>query len=369
MAVGPVVLLSLLLLTSSDRAQTKGDITNKPPPPPTPSAPIGVATDSLGFPGSGPNSAGVPRSSVVEVKSSLAELRENVRLLEIINQELQGAVSSPSGPDYETVVTDASDMSKLAIRLMRNLALLHGEPKATADNSKPAVSVAELRASIAALDATVQTFLNDASLVQPGTVDAGQLGNIGANLETMARVSRIVRKEAEDLSNVAGKTKGDKSSIHTKSRLQPSKTIQLTLECGAWSIADLLKRSSETKGHESVNVGVEAQMRRHHLQEQAVLSIDDCVDGATYETGIANNLQYVAIVADFISYEVKGKVFAYRVPYTIGVTKNGQIAKRYAQTVSFYYVDEAGDGGFELLKGPVAFGLVPDWARELATKR
>ena len=98
------------------------------------------------------------------------------------------------------------------------------------------------------------------------------------------------------------------------------------------------------------------------------MSIDDCVDGATYEKGIADKVQYVAIVKDFVSYEVKGKVFAYRVSYQIGFTRNGQLAKRYDQTVSFFYVDEAGDGGFELLTGPLAYGLVPDWAKELAQK-
>ena len=367
MAVGCVALLGLLLLTTSARGQSKGDITNKPTPRSTPSAPIGRPADPLVLPSLRPNSRAVLPSSVVELKSSLADLRENVRLLEIINQELQGAVSSPSGPDYETVITDATDISKLAIRLMRNLALPHAELKASS-TPIPAVSAEKLKASIAALDSTVETFLNDAVVLQPKTVDAGQLSNVGANLETMARLSGIVRKEAEDLATSGGKTKSGKSPAHIKSRLRPSTTIQLTLECGAWSIDDLLKRSAQIKGHESANVGVEAQTRRHQLDEQAILSIDDCVDGATYEKGIADKVQYVAIVKDFVSYEVKGKVFAYRVSYQIGFTRNGQLAKRYDQTVSFFYVDEAGDGGFELLTGPLAYGLVPDWAKELAQK-
>jgi hypothetical protein len=359
--VGHVVLLGLLLLTTSARGQTAGDITTKTPPPPTPSAPIGVPTDVLGLPSSRPN------SSIVEIKSSLTELKENVRLLEVIDQELQGAVAATSAPDYDTVVTDATDIGKLAIRLMRNLALPQAEPKATSATPRPTVSAEELKAAIAALDSTVQTFLNDSVVTQPRTVAAGQLSNMGANLETMARLSALVRKEAEDLATIAGKT--IRSGKHTKSRLRPATTIQLTLECGPpWSIGDLLKRSSQAKGPESVNVGVEVQTRRHQLDERGILSIDDCVDGATYEKGIADKVQYVAIVTDFISFEVKGRVFAYRVPYKVGFTRNGKVAKRFNQTVSFYYVDEAGDGGFELLKGSVALALVPDWAKELAQK-
>ena len=366
-AVGHVVLLGLILLTASARGQTKGDITNKPPPPPTNAAPIGVPTDPLGFPGAPSNRpGGVPPSSVVELKSSLAEMKENVRLLEVINQELQGAVSSPDGPDYATVINDAKDINKLAIRIMRNLTLRPAESPAASETQSPTRSVEELKASISALDSTVQTLLNDSVPVEPRTVDAGQLNKAGANLETMVRLSAVVGKEAEDLATVGGKSA--KSSAHPKTRLKPSTTIQLTTECNAWSMADLLKRATQTKGHESVNVGVEAQSRRHQLDETARLSIDDCVDGATYEKGIADNVQYVAIVTDFTSYEVKGRVFAYRVPYKIGFSKNGKVEKRFNQIVSFYYVDEAGDGAFELLTGPVAFGLVPDWVKDLAEK-
>ena len=333
---------------------------------PTPSAPNRVPTDPLGFPSFRPQRSAVPPSSVVELKSSLAELKENVRLLEIINQELQGAVSSPSGPDYATVITDAKDINKLAIRIMRNLTLRLAESQAASESQSPPGSAEELKASITALDGTVQTLLNDSAPVEPRTVDAGQLNKAGANLEAMVRLSAVVRKEAEDLASVSGKS--GKSSAHAKTRLQPSTTIQLSIECNAWAMADLLKRSAQTKGRESVNVGVEAQSRRHQLDETAILAIDDCVDGATYEKGLADKVKYVAIVTEFTSYEVKGRVFAYRVPYKIGFSKNGKVEKRFDQIVSFYYVDEAGDGGFEILTGALAFGLVPDWAKELAEK-
>ena len=64
----------------------------------------------------------------------------------------------------------------------------------------------------------------------------------------------------------------------------------------------------------------------------------------------------------------RGRVFAYRVTYEIGFTRNARVAQRFNQPVSSYYVDEAGDGSFELLKGPVGLGLLPDWARELGRK-
>ena len=66
---------------------------------------------------------------------------------------------------------------------------------------------------------------------------------------------------------------------------------------------------------------------------------------------------------------MKGKVFAYQVGYEIGLTKGGQVAKRISRSVWFYYVDESGNGTFELLRRPLQTGLVPDWVKELSGKR
>jgi len=316
------------------------------------------------MPGARPNSSGaLPASSVVEITSSLAELSANLKLLEGINAELQRTVFASTVPDYEVVAIDATDIRKLAIRLMRSLSLPRGELKAGPEPPKPAASADHLKAATIALDANVRMFLDDPVVTKPGTVDAGKLSNVGANLELLANRSDDVRKEAEDLSSKAGKT-----TMRIKSRLRPSSSMQLTLECTAWSISDLLNRPAETKGQGSVDIGVRVQIRRHQLSGEVIVSIDDCVDGASYEKAVTDNVQYVAIIKDFVSYEVTGKVFAYRVNYEIGFTRNGQIAKRYSKPVSFYYVDEAGDGGFELLKGPVEFGLLPDWAKERAQK-
>jgi hypothetical protein len=364
---GPVLGFTLFLLVMPAQAQTKGDISNKPPDIPPPSAPINVSTDPLSSLGAGRSSRGIG-SSMVTLKSTMTEMRENAQLLRIIDQELQDAVASSSAVDYDKVIIDASDMTKLAIRLMRNLALSRIEAKPlTGADQAPAVASIELRASIAALDSTVQTFLNDSMLTQPKTVEADQLTTVAANLESMARIADLVRREAEVLS--ASQKGAKKSSSHAKSRLKPGSTIELTAECSVWTVADLLERPSQARGRESVNVGIEAHSRRHVFAEEVVLPIDDCVDGATYERGLAEKLNYVAIVRDIVSYEVKDRVFAYRVPYTIGFSKNGKIVHRLAQLVYFIYVDEAGDGTFELLKGPAAFGLVPDWAKDLAQKR
>lgn len=309
----------------------------------------------------------VPPSSVIEIKSSLTELRENVALLKAINDELQRAISSSSSPDYETVMAHATDIRRLAIRLMGNLALPRAAPQVAPEISTPGVSADELKASIIALDATIQEFLKDPVLTQPHTVDAEQLNSAAANLETVMNRSAMVEKEAEMLATNSGKAV-TKATRRIKSRLATSTSIQLTLECSAWSMSELLKHPSQIKSHGSVNIGANVKTNRHKLGEQLLLPIDDCVDGEAYEKAITDRVQYVAIVTDFTSYEVKGRVFAYLVTYEIGFARSARVAKRFPQALSFYYVDEAGDGSFELLKGPLSFGLLPDWAAELARK-
>lgn len=335
---------------------------------PVPQATPPVARESAPWP-TRPNLPGaqsLPPSSVVEIKSSLAELRDNVALMQAINDDLQKAVASNASPDYALVAANAIDMRRLAIRVMRNLAWTRNAAQASPENLPPGVSSEKLKAAIVALDITVQEFLKDPVLTHPRTVDAGELSTAGPNLETVMSRSGIVQREAEMLAINSGKAETKAPRI--KSRLASSTSIQLTLECGAWSMSDLLKRPSQIKGHDSVDIGTHVETRRHKLVEQLLLPIDDCVDGESYERAITDKVQYVAIVTDFTSYEVKERVFAYRVTYEIGFTRNGQVAKRYRQPVSFYYVDEAGDGSFDLLKGPLSFGLLPDWAAELARK-
>jgi hypothetical protein len=157
---------------------------------------------------------------------------------------------------------------------------------------------------------------------------------------------------------------------HLKSKLKPTTTIQLTLECKAWTIDDLLGRPAEIKTRGSVKLdGIEARTQRHQLAQPVTIPIEDCVDAAADENASSDGLQYVAIVNDFTSFEVKGKVFAYQVTYQVGLTRNNRITRRFNSPVWFYYVDETSDGTFDLFKGSVTYGFMPDWARELGKKR
>jgi hypothetical protein len=360
-AVGYAVLAVLLLLTTTAVGQRETN--TRPTPAPTPPQ---ARPEPDQWPAPRPNLPSprpLPPSSVVDIKSTLAELRENLALMETINTDLQKAVAANSSLDYVSVATNASDIRRLAIRVMGNLALRRNAAAASPPTPASGVSADGLKTAIVALHMTIQEFLTDPVLTHPRTVDAGELSGASVNLETIMSRSAIIQRDAEMLAANSGKA----ATQRIRSRVAPSTTVQLNLECNAWSMTDLLKRPSQIKGHDSVNIGVNVKTRRHKLAEQLLVSIDDCVDGEAYERAITEKMEYVAIVTDFISYEVKEKVFAYRVIYETGFARNGQVMKRFKPLVSFYYVDAAGDGIFELFKGPTS-RLLPDWAADLARK-
>lgn len=367
-----LVVIGLLLFAAPVLAQR--DLPGRPTPDPYPKGdPMRVppAGASPSRPASH-SPSGMPPSSVIEITSSLVELGENVKLLREFDTELLEAAKESSAVRYEVIMTDASDIRKIAIRLLRGLSLPRPAREAAADNKAPMATAEKLDASITALDEAIQVFMKSAVLKEPRTIDADLLSKAGADLEAIVRQSLNVRQHAEALA-INGRSTSAQPMLtmaHLKSKLKPKTFLQLSIECNAWSVDELLNEPAELKGRGSVTIhNVEAQTKRHKLARPFVVPIEDCVDAEADEDAIDKGLQYAAIVKDFTSFEVKGRVFAYQVTYQIGFTKNGQITKRFEQPVSFYYVDEAGDGSFDILKGPVGLGLLPDWAKELARKR
>jgi hypothetical protein len=361
------VLFLLLLATSALVGQGQEVRTNPPPPP----RPTQDPSDRMGE-SPWPSKPGMvtPKmpSSAIEIKSSMADLKVNIDLIRTIDEELLGIMGSPS-PSYATIATDASDIRRLAVRLLRNLAL----PRAQTQSQDPGAtaSAEQLNDSINSLDSAVQSFLRSPVLTQPHIVDAELLSDAGADLEKIVTRSSNVQERAVRMATSgddARRGKPARANATVRSRLKPKTSIQLTLECDAWSVTELLAKPSEIKGQGSVNVGIDVQTKNHRLAEQLILPIEDCVDGEADEDATAKSMQYVVIARDFTSYEIKRKVFAYRVIYEIGLTKNGQIAKRLPLPVWFYYVDEAGDGTFELLRSSTRTGFLPDWVRDLAKK-
>lgn len=369
--------LALLMFWAAPILAQSGPVNRPTPDPPQVTDPMrGPGTESKvatppfsprGLPG-----GGMPRSSVTEIGSSLAEFRRDIGLLREFDNELMETMTSPAPPNYGAIIADASDVKRLAIRLLRSLSLPRPDKQMATVEVSSGASIHQLNASITSLDQAIQAFCNNSALKQPRTIEAELLARAGSDLETIVARSVSVQAQAEKLAATDGRPKDGKPVItmaHLKSRLKPTTSIQLTLECSAWSIDDLLAKPSQIKDRESINIsGVQASSQRHKLVQQLVVAVEDCVDAEADENARSSGQEYVAIIKDFTSYDVKGKIFAYQVTYELALTRQNQITKRFDQPLWFYYVDAAGDGNFDLFKGSMAYYSPPEWVKELTRK-
>jgi hypothetical protein len=142
---GVHIALAILLLTSSNAVgqvanKTQADKPSSQPSMTTPRSDP-PRSESLSWPNPNRPMEDLPSSSVVEIKSSLTELTENVELMQEINNDLQRAIYSTSPLDYLAVATNASDIKRLAIRMMRNLELPADAPQPAPESTMPIASV------------------------------------------------------------------------------------------------------------------------------------------------------------------------------------------------------------------------------------
>lgn len=95
------------------------------------------------------------------------------------------------------------------------------------------------------------------------------------------------------------------------------------------------------------------------------------IEGCRQASGEASWLDRKSfVVKDFSTYEVKGKVFAYHVNYYLVSANNGAITERYLAGVAINYVDENGDGKFEIrCNGDgMTLGSLPKWVHTYKRK-
>jgi hypothetical protein len=314
----------------------------------------------------------MPRSSVIEITSSLAELNENARILQSFDAHLLKSAGGSSASTLEEIYIDASDIRRIAVRLLWGLSLPRPMKHTTAESTGPDLLIAQVNASIAELDAAIKVFIDSPVLHNSGTIDPGSLSKAGADLEAIYSRSARLQQLAELLINNQRAKRGKPavSMSDLKSKLKPKVLLQLTIDCDSWSMDALLNKPAESKSEGSIRIGkIEAKTRRHKLAQPLVVPIESCVDAEADEKATDEGLQYVAVVKEFTSYEVTKRAFAYQVNYEIALARDRIIQKHFPQPLTFYYVDETGEGGFELLKRPLPLGLVPDWAAELAGKQ
>ncbi len=135
---------------------------------------------------------------------SYAQIREDFRRLQILNNDVMRAVTLSSEPNYKQISDSAREIRKRAARLRLNLVF----PEAEKDDGPRLVQPPEasgLKPSLAALDGLIFSFVSNPIFKEVKVVDARLGVKARRDLDGIIELSEKVRKNAEKMSKNAGK--------------------------------------------------------------------------------------------------------------------------------------------------------------------
>lgn len=112
--------------------------------------------------------------------------------------------------------------------------------------------------------------------------------------------------------------------------------------------------------------GVKVQVKKHELTEEQLVRVKGC----EFKPGMSDGVNgRTFVVRDFLTYQARGRVFAYSVDYYVVSAHDGVITERYLAATRRNYVDENGDGKFEMRCGSgLMFGKLPRWIKAVKRK-
>ncbi len=136
---------------------------------------------------------------------AFAQIREDFRRLQILNNDVMRAVSSSREPNYRTISDSAKEIRRRAARLKLNLVFPEAEREEEGSARLTESSDAsDLKPSVAALDTLIFRFVTNPVFKETSVVDARLGVKARRDLEAIIQLSEKVRKNAEKMSKSAG---------------------------------------------------------------------------------------------------------------------------------------------------------------------
>lgn len=267
-----------------------------------------------------------------------------------------GLVSgSSSSMNYESVARHASEVHCRARRLKVNLEL-NARPREPANQT--VVGNRPVEELIKVLGQNIQRLMTNPVLRQTNVIDAELMAQASKDLDLLIKDSKQLKQLAlASLGNSADNRAAAKTPKTAKSR---SPYLQLTTSCSLFTPGLFLKRASTVRKSSSEIIdGVRVFVKRHKPTAEEPVSLEECWAPNCSVTEYED--KHALIVKDFYSFEVAGKIFAYAAVYQVARVKDGKLRERFNQTLLLYFVDEEGEGVFELLESGLPLNEVPGW--------
>ena len=184
------------------RAQGRAPVAHHPPPPEKPSSipqPPSVRERQMTMDEMSRemNKGPAPRKSE---ELRMAEIAEDYRDLQQVNNRMMAATMRAAAPDYELVNKSVADIRRRAERLRENLALPAPEAKAEKEpEPKPAADAAGMKAALLALDRSIMSFVRSPLFKNTDVLDAEAAARAARDLADVIERSRLAAKDAERL--------------------------------------------------------------------------------------------------------------------------------------------------------------------------
>jgi hypothetical protein len=196
------LLLLCLLAPGAALAQARGPQPHRPPPSPkfdpAPSAPSIRERQMVMDEMERSAGKGAPPRKSEELR--MAEIAEDYRDLQKVNNKMMGAVMRSAAPDYELVAWSVADIRRRAERLRENLSLPAPEAKfGEQPAQRPAEDAAGMKEALLALDRSIMSFVRSPLFKNTDVMDAEAATKAGRDLADIIERSRLAGKDAERL--------------------------------------------------------------------------------------------------------------------------------------------------------------------------
>lgn len=132
---------------------------------------------------------------------SLAEVAEDFKRIQLINNRMMAATMRAVAPDYGSIAGTTGEIRKRAIRIRKNLHLPNVEAEGAAKDSehKQAQDAAQMKAALLSLDTCIMSFIQNPIFKNPDVIDVEQAARARRDLERIIGRSQVISKDAEKL--------------------------------------------------------------------------------------------------------------------------------------------------------------------------
>ena len=283
----------------------------------------------------------------------VAQLKREVALLEKDSAEL-GAIKGRSDKDLLKIGTLAMEIHRTAFYLRRALGIHQSDTTAGPGGEL-------LDREIDKLNESIKEFARSPASRQSNVIDPQILE------QALADLDRITSSTTRLLELVTGNltAKGRKEFTKFREQVRAQRlTLDLDLDCDLWNTDAFLGHAESVSKNGRFQIeDVRLDVRRHRLAKEQVVALGTC---AGRDIGLADDETYTAVVREYNSLEVRGKVFAYHVTYRI-VVANKRRTVTAEEPLYVLYADYSGSGTFTL-DTDTPLEIIPDWARTLARR-